>query len=107
MGVAEDFQKFRQNYLIPADTMSSISARYRRITRQLNTDFWNTTSEDAHSLYIGSYGRDTAARGVSDVDMYFRLPPSMYEKYNAYQSNGQSALLQVVRTSMQKTYPST
>lgn len=107
MSVADQFKNFRNEYLIGQTLMSSISARYKRITKQLNIDFWDTTSESSHSLYIGSYGRDTAAKGVSDVDMYFRLPAPIYEKYNAYQTNGQSALLQAVRSSMQKTYSST
>jgi hypothetical protein len=107
MGVAENFRAFRDEYILPKATMESISSRYKRITRQLNTDFWNTTSETAHSLYIGSYGRDTAARGVSDIDIYFQLPNNLYRQYNAHQGNGQSALLQAVRSSMQNTYPST
>lgn len=107
MGVGEQFIQFRNNYLIPQETVTSISSRYRQITKRLNLDFWDTDSETSHSLYIGSYGRDTAARGVSDLDIYFRLPYAVYEKYHAYQSNGQSALLQAVRSSMQKTYHST
>lgn len=104
MGVAENFRAFRANYLIPADTVGSISRRYKRITKQLNNDFWNTDSETAHSLYVGSYGRDTAANGVSDLDVAFTLPSSTYRKYNAYTSNGQSALLQEVRKSIERTY---
>lgn len=107
MGVAETFRAFRNEYLISQALMSSISDRYKRITRQLNTDFWNTDSDVSHSLYIGSYDRDTAAKGVSDIDMYFRLPYSMWEQYHGHQGNGQSALLQSVRASMRKTYPTT
>jgi hypothetical protein len=107
MGVAENFRAFRDEYLISQVLMSSISARYKRITRQLNSDFWNTDSDVSYSLYIGSYGRDTAGKGVSDIDMYFRLPYSVWEQYNRYQGNGQSALLQAFRASMQKTYPTT
>jgi hypothetical protein len=107
VGVGENFLAFRNNYLIDAALISSISARYRRITRQLNETFWGNSSESAHSLYIGSYGRDTAAKGVSDLDMYFRLPYETYQKYDAYRTNGQSALLQAVRSSLQVTYPST
>jgi hypothetical protein len=106
MGVGDDFSKFKDNYNITSELISSISYRYKRITRQLNTDFWNTDSETAHSLYIGSYGRDTAAKGISDLDIAFVLPYSEYVKYNAYQTNGQSALLQAVKKSMQNTYSS-
>lgn len=104
MGVAENFKAFRANYLIPADTISSISRRYKRITKQLNKDFWSTESETAHSLYVGSYGRDTAAKGVSDLDVAFTLPNAVYHKYNAYTGNGQSALLQEIRKSIERTY---
>ena len=87
--------------------MRSISYRYKRLTRQLNSTFWNTDSESSHSRYIGSYGRDTAARGVSDIDVYFQLPLSVYQQYIGYVGNGQSALLQAVRNSVSNTYPTT
>ena len=64
MGVGEDFSTFKDNYQISSELIGSISYRYKRITRQLNTDFWNTNSETSHSLYVGSYGRDTAAKGL-------------------------------------------
>lgn len=105
MSVADNFRAFRANYLIPTATIGTISSRYRRITKQLNKDFWNTESETAHSLYVGSYGRDTAAAGVSDLDVAFTLPNSFYQTYNAYSTNGQSALLQEVRQSVGRTYP--
>lgn len=104
MSVSEDFSRFKDGYNVDASTMASISYRYRRITKQLNKDFWNTDSETAHSLYVGSYGRDTAARGISDLDVGFVLPSSLYHQYNAYLGNGQSALLQAVKRSIQKTY---
>jgi len=75
------------------------------ITQRLNLDFWSIYSEISHSLYVGSYGRNTAINGVSDIDMVFELPANVFEKYNAYISNGQSALLQAVRSSLLKTYP--
>ncbi|MGU9982580.1 SMODS domain-containing nucleotidyltransferase [Phreatobacter sp. HK31-P] len=104
MGVGEDFAAFYEQAVIPADKISSISYRYKRITKQLNKDFWSTDSETAHSLYVGSYGRDTAARGLSDLDMAFLLPATLYHQYNAYTSNGQSALLQAVKNSIRNTY---
>lgn len=107
MSVADNFFAFRNAYMITQEVMGSISYRYKRLTRQLNTTFWNTDSESSHSRYIGSYGRDTAARGVSDIDVYFQLPFSIYEQYNGYLGNGQSALLQTVRTSISNTYPTT
>jgi hypothetical protein len=105
MGVGDWFKTFCSN--LQVQDGGTISARYHRITRRLNTDFWSTTSETSHSLYVGSYGRNTAIAGFSDVDMIFQLPYSVYEKYNNYIGNGQPALLQAVKTSIEKTYPTT
>ena len=85
----------------------TISTRYKNITKRLNTDFWDTGSDAAHSLYVGSYGRNTAIQGFSDLDMIFQLPYSEYERYNNYSGNGQSALLQAVKKSIEKTYSTT
>ena len=104
MGLAEWFSSFCANLVIRDD--GTISQRYKSITRRLNSDFWTTTSDTAHSLYVGSYGRNTAIAGFSDLDVVFELPTDLYYKYDQYVGNGQSALLQVVRASMQKTYPS-
>jgi hypothetical protein len=60
----------------------------------------------ANNVSSGSYGRDTDML-TSDVDMLMRLPYSYYETYNSYDGNGQSALLQAVRNSLQKTYSTT
>ncbi|HCK1775040.1 TPA: nucleotidyltransferase, partial [Escherichia coli] len=64
-------------------------------------------SDTSHSLYVGSYGRNTATQGLSDLDMIFQLPYSEYQKYNSYLGNGQSALLQAVKRSIEKTYATT
>ena len=39
--------------------------------------------------------------------MIFELPAALYHQYDGYSGNGQSALLQSVRTAIPKTYPST
>jgi hypothetical protein len=91
---------------IPTEKRSSIGTRYKNITKRLNQDFRDSTSDSSNSLYVGSYGRGTAIDGFSDLDMLFILPYEIYQQYNAYSGNGQSALLQAVRNSMQKTYSS-
>jgi hypothetical protein len=105
MGVGEWFRDF--NLGLRVTKAEDISYRYRRITRQLNSDFWNTESEVSHSLYVGSYGRNTAIHDVSDIDVVFELPSSVYAQYNAHFGNGQSALLQAVKSSIERTYATT
>lgn len=102
MGVGEDFRKFCGELTV--NDRGTIADRYQLITRRLNLDFWDLDSKTQHSFYVGSYGRGTAIRGFSDLDMIFRLPYEYYEKYDAYQNNGQSAMLQAVRDSLRKTY---
>ena len=105
MSIAIKFYNFCKNIRIPQNIVDAIFYRYKRITKQLNKDFWSSESDTYHSLYVGSYGRDTEIF-TSDIDMLFILPYSFYEKYNNYSGNGQSALLQEVRNSLQKTYNS-
>ena len=105
MGLADWFSTFCSN--IQVQDGGTISTRYKNITSRLNTDFWDTTSDTSHSLYVGSYGRNTAIQGFSDLDMIFQLPYLIYETYNGYSGNGQSALLQAVKKSIEKTYSTT
>jgi len=102
MGVGENFRAFCNNLTV--NNTSDISARYKAITKRLNIDFWNSDSDTYHSFYVGSYGRGTAIRYFHDLDMLFRMPYSYYERYKNYVGNGQSALLQEVRKSIQTTY---
>lgn len=105
MSLADWFRDFCS--AIQVKDGGTISNRYKAITRRLNTDFWDTTSETAHSLYVGSYGRNTAVDGFSDLDMVMQLPFSLYQKYNNYAGNGQSAFLQLIKSSVEKTYSTT
>ena len=105
MALADWFSTFCSNLQIRDG--GTIANRSSNITRRLNSDFWCTTSDTSHSLYVGSYGRNTAISGISDVDLIFQLPDSVYKQYNEYSGNGQSALLQAVKTSIEKTYSTT
>lgn len=90
--------------IIPRDTRSTISTRYRAVTRAINREFWNNQSETQNSLYVGSYGRGTAV-DTSDLDILIELPESEYNRYDSVRGNGQSRLLQAVRSAIQTAYP--
>lgn len=89
---------------VDADNRSLISARYKRITRAVNREFWDSSSETMHTLYVGSYGRGTATT-ASDLDVLLSLPRDEYERYDRYLGNGQSRLLQAVKDAVLATYP--
>lgn len=107
MGVGDWFQTFCGNIRIGPDKRGSIAYRTGRIVGQLNADLRNLDSKTSYRFYVGSYGRSTAIPSVSDVDLLYELPAALYERFDKYQGNGQSALLALVRSSIQNTYPTT
>jgi len=106
MSVSTNFETFCKSLLIGQDKRSTISTRYLAICKRLNKDFWSMDTTSG-GRYVGSYGRNTANSWVSDIDMIFEMPWSIYTKYNNYLGNGQSALLQAVKNSITTTYPIT
>lgn len=105
MNISQTFQDFLENLKI--DNADDISKRYKRITKALNITFRDSTSETSNSLQVGSYGRFTAIKGISDLDMIYELPNGLYQTYNSRSGNGQSELLQAVRNSILETYSRT
>ena len=102
MNVSSTFQEFLQNLAI--DNKEEISNRYGEITKVLNVKYRNTESKTSNSLQVGSYGRFTAIKSISDLDMVYILPWTEYERFK----NGrQSALLQEVKKTIRSRYPKT
>lgn len=83
---------------------STISNRYKTVTKLINEKFWNINSDTKNSLYVGSYGRGTAI-STSDIDILVCLPESEYIHFNTIKGNSQSRLLQAVCQNILLTYP--
>ena len=92
LDVGATFASLLKNLKITDEVVGKIRYRYNRMTKQLNKDFWDIDNETQHSLYVGSYGRDTDIV-TSDIDWLFILPSNLKGRYDSYQGNGQSALL--------------
>lgn len=43
----------KRGEIISLDQRSLISQRYKRVTKAINTEFWNSNSDIEHSLYVG------------------------------------------------------
>ena len=93
----------RHGNIIPSVTRQSIANRYHTVTKAINREFWNSTSETTHSLYVGSYGRNTAIN-TSDIDILIEIPEDEYNRYSDTKRNGQSRLLQAVKDAIESTY---
>jgi hypothetical protein len=94
----------KRGEIISQEVRSTISTRYRTVTCAINREFWNNQSETQNSLYVGSYGRGTAI-DTSDIDILFELPQSEYNRHDYSRGNGQSRLLQSVRSAILSAYP--
>lgn len=93
----------KRGEVISAEQRSTISSRYKRITKAINLEFWNSISETDHSFYVGSYGRNTAI-DTSDIDILVELPKDVYQRFDTHKGNGQSRLLQAVKAAIESTY---
>lgn len=105
MIISELFQSCLDNLAL--SNQETITTRFQSLTKILNKKYWNTESETSHGLIIGSHGRGTAIGAGSDVDIIFELPDEVHARFNAYENNGQSALLQEVKKVIGVTYPRT
>ena len=104
MSHRELFSEFLENLNLDLKQAKKISYHYRKITKSLNLAFRGTSSRVANRLKVGSVGRHTAIKGISDLDMLYIMPPNQYEYYNR-KDNGQSALLTDVRNILAEEYP--
>lgn len=102
MSISDDFKTFLDN--IKIDNASTISLRYGEVTAALNKEFRDTESKTANSLQVGSYGRWTAIKGISDLDMIYIMPAA---KWDTYKNGGQYDLLRDAKDVIKWRYPST
>jgi hypothetical protein len=99
---SDTFKAFLSNLTV--DNADTISLRYGEITCALNQQFRDTDSKTANSLQVGSYGRWTAIKGISDLDMLYFMPTGLWE---TYKTGGQYALLRDTCAAIKARYPRT
>ena len=102
MSIADTFKQFLSN--LKVDNAQAISDRYGEITCALNKKFRDTESKTANTLQVGSYGRHTAIKGISDLDMLYIMPKGEWDNYK---NGGQSKLLSDAAAAIRARYPKT
>lgn len=103
MSVSSMFEDFLHN--IQIDNSGNISERYGEITASLNKKFRDSELKTANSLQVGSYGRFTGIKGISDLDMLYIMPKSEWVNYNVM--GGQTKLLNATRDAIKARYSKT
>jgi Second Messenger Oligonucleotide or Dinucleotide Synthetase domain/Adenylyl/Guanylyl and SMODS C-terminal sensor domain len=96
------FREFLTNLAV--DNAAQISLRYGEVTAALNKKFRDTESKIANSLQVGSYGRWTAIKGISDLDMLYIVPKG---KWDDYKNGKQLQLLTDTKDAIKVRYPNT
>ena len=104
MNISEKFEEFLSNIKIPEDKANTISKRYGNITKNLNEKYRDTNSTTSNHLQVGSYGRFTGIKNISDLDMLYIMPVSKWDTYN--KKGGQYELLSDTKESLKNTYSS-
>lgn len=102
MSVANMFKGFLDN--LKVDNAEQVGLRYGEITKSLNQQFRDSDSTTANSLQVGSYGRYTGIKGISDLDMLYIMPKT---KWDTYKDGRQSQLLTDVKDAIKARYPKT
>ena len=87
------------------DTASVIANRRDEIAKALNKDFRSKDGYSGYNLMVGSFGRHTAIKGVSDLDMIYILPAGIREDYAG--DSGPRRMLERVRNDLKARYPKT
>jgi hypothetical protein len=104
MNTSEIFDELLQNLKV-GDSSATIAARRDEITKALNKDFRAKEGSTEHRLMVGSYGRHTAVRGVSDLDMIYILPSDLRSGYD--NETGPRRILNRVRDVLKARYTNT
>ena len=104
MQVKDDFNEFISNLQI--DNFDDINTSLEGIAKKLNQKYYDNSTTDNY-LMVGSMGRNTSIKGESDIDVIYELPDGVFERFDDYESNGQSQLLNEIRDVLKEKYPST
>lgn len=106
MSLENDFETFMGN--LEPTNLAEIETTVGEIAKKLNKNYYDLDGDKTSHMYIvGSIGRETAIKGVSDLDILFDLPDEVFKKFDAYEEKKQSSLLQEVKNVLKKRYLNT
>lgn len=106
MSLETDFEIFIGN--LEPTNISEMETTVGEIAKKLNKNYYDLDSDKISHMYIvGSVGRGTAIKGVSDLDILFDLPVEVFKRFDAYKEKKQSSLLQEVKNVLKARYPNT
>lgn len=105
--VERRFRRLVANLDLKPEQETDGHAKVRGVAGSLKRAYWPEEDTTPHHFLVGSWGKLTAIRPPTDVDMMFVLPSEVYNRFNGRTGNVQSQLLQEVKAALTKTYSQT
>jgi hypothetical protein len=107
--VIPHFTRFLKELELKPEERADAESKADHIARSLWSYYYYDFGEFNPNCYVkvGSYGKGTATRPPSDLDMLFLLPTHEYSRIEQLAGNKQSQLLQEVKDLLQDTFPRT
>lgn len=101
----EHFELLHDHLKLTSDQRADVKRKYSGVSRSLYEEFYGGEYDTKTRLIIGSHGKKTETRHpVGDIDLIFKISKSDLERYQAYESNGPSALLERAKNKLAQTY---
>lgn len=106
----KQFKKFSEEIRLTSNQSDDAKTKYTGVCKVLHKKYYENNYDGKSKLLFGSYKTKTNIRPISemqDVDVLFKIPQNTFDKFNNYDSNGQSALLQEIKDVLKNTYNTT
>ena len=106
----KNFTTFLENITLTQEQSDDARTKYTGVCEKLFNAYYAGYYDDSKKFLFGSYKTKTNVRPLTsdqDVDVLFKIPKEVFDKYDAYESNGQQALLQEVRKILKEKYVTT
>jgi Second Messenger Oligonucleotide or Dinucleotide Synthetase domain len=104
IAVTSRFNRFFQALQPTGAEVEDATNKQLSIRKSLHREYWDETTDNPFGFVVGSWGKRTAIRPPTDIDIFMQLPLDDYHRFNNYAGNGQSALLQEVKSVLESTY---
>lgn len=105
-----EFNQFCKNIRLTSDQRKDAKTKYRGVIKKLHDSYYDCECNGATQFLFGSSKTETDVRPIQngqDVDVLFKIPQETFDKFDQHKGNGQSALLQEVKTFLDEKYTST
>lgn len=106
----KQFKKFSEEIRLTSNQSDDAKTKYTGVCKVLHKEYYGNNYDGNSKFLFGSYKTKTNIRPISemqDVDVLFKIPQETFDKFDNYDSNGQSALLQEIKNVLKNTYSTT